>query len=237
MMKKLIFGGLLLLMLACQNKAVEKSKSTKVLKTEQQADLWIEYEFDTLKQKKDGYYKEYSLVDGKKVLFLEKTIKDGLNSGEEKQYHPNGQLAASFQYNEKGQLEGPFKYYFPDAQLKQSGSYQADALTDTLKTYYPNGGLKERVFMVDNLANGPFEEFYQNGQLKAKGLYVDNIEHCELWIYDQDSTGKLESKMLCDSQLKTCATFWKAKEGPVEGVNDFAKSTIEKMRPQCEPLK
>jgi len=236
-MKKLVFGGLLLLMWACQTTDVVKNKSTKVVKTEQQEDLLIEYEFDTLKQKKDGYYKEYSLVKGKKVLFLEKMIKDGLTTGEEKQYYPNGQLAASFQYNEKGQLEGPVKYYFPDGQLKQEGHYQEDALSDTLKTYYPNAMLKEWVFMMEGMANGPFEEFYQNGQLKAKGLYVNDVEHCELWIYDQDSTGKLESKMLCDSQLKTCATFWRANAGEIEGVNAFAKSTIEKMRPQCEPLK
>ncbi|EJF52625.1 MORN repeat protein [Saprospira grandis DSM 2844] len=237
MIKKIITAGSFLLLMACQGEEqAPKNEDPKIWKTEQQADLLMEYQFDTINQQKEGEYKEYSLQEGQKILLLERKMKAGLSVGEEKQYHQNGQLAGHFQYNEKGQLDGPLSYYYPNGQLKQAGHYKEGALDDSLKTYYPNGQIKEWVVMRNNEANGPFAEFYQNGQPKAKGTYLGNYEHCELWLYAQDSTGKLQSKMLCDSPLKTCATFWKAEEGELEGVNDLAKSTIDKMRPQCEPL-
>lgn len=57
----------------------------------------------------------------------------------EKGYYPNGVLKYVEHYNSKNQLNGWYKFYFPNGQLKEQGVYKNDKLVGKVKKYYPDG--------------------------------------------------------------------------------------------------
>ena len=64
-----------------------------------------------------------------------------------------------------GELEGFWKYYYKDGQLRNKGNYK------------------------DGKKDGLWETYYENGQLKTKGNYKDGIREVPMEHYDED--GKL----------------------------------------------
>ena len=64
-----------------------------------------------------------------------------------------------------GELEGFWKYYYKDGQLRNKGNYK------------------------DGKKDGLWETYYENGQLKTKGNYKEGIREVPMEYYDED--GKL----------------------------------------------
>ena len=58
-----------------------------------------------------------------------------------KQYYPNGTLKYVANYNNKNQLNGPYKFYWPGGQLKEEGRYKNDKHVGKPKRYSPDGEL------------------------------------------------------------------------------------------------
>ena len=56
-----------------------------------------------------------------------------------KGYYPSGVLKYVEHYNGKNQLDGWYKYYFPNGKLKEQGVFKNDKIVGTPKRYYPDG--------------------------------------------------------------------------------------------------
>lgn len=226
-MKQFIFLLLatILVMTACESPT---PKSPIAIRTEEGPDYIVEYEMDTLRNVKQGYYK-MKLKNG--AILTEKQYKNDTLVGTEKQYHPNGKLKVEFLV-EKGEHNGAFKYYFEDGKLHQEGTNVNGQIEGELKTYYPNGQLKETVTMVGSVENGDFVEYFDTGKIKAKGSFKNGTEHCLLEMYKEDGSGELEFKKLC--REGQCCTFWSLEKGETKPANDLCKEILEEMKTECK---
>lgn len=227
-MKQLIFMSMaaLFLMTACETPA---PKSPIAIKTEKGEDYTIEYQMDTVRNVKEGYYK---IIMSNGVVALEQEYKNDSLFGTEKQYHPSGKLKSEFLID-KGEYNGAFKYYFEDGKTHQEGVHVKGQIDGELKTYYPNGQLKETVMMVGSVEKGPFVQYHENGKLKAKGTFNNgpNSEHCLLEMYKEDASGELEFKKLC--RKGTCCTIWSSEDAKPKPANDLCKEILEQMKAEC----
>ena len=58
-----------------------------------------------------------------------------------KQYYPNGTLRSVLTYNNKNQLNGPYKYYWPNGKLKEKGRNKNGYPVGPIKRYSADGVL------------------------------------------------------------------------------------------------
>jgi antitoxin component YwqK of YwqJK toxin-antitoxin module len=230
-MKQFIFSLLAvsIIMTACEGPAPapEPKENHIGIKKENGEDFVIEYEMDTVRNVKEGYYK--IIMNNGKVAF-EQQYKNDTLVGTEKEYHANGELKSEFLVA-NGQYNGVFKYYFEDGKIYQEGVNVNGQIEGELETYYPNGQLKETVMMSKSIEEGPFIEYFDNGKTKTKGTYKNGKEHCLLEMYKEDASGEVEFKKICrDGQ---CCTFWSLKDGDTEPTNDLCKEVLETMKTEC----
>ena len=223
-MKNLIFMAFVLMTLAyaCDN----KPKNPIAVKQEKLDNTVTEYQMDTIRKVKQGYYKV--TINGK--LVTEKEFRNDSLVGVEKHYHDNGKLKAEILVD-KGKFNGPFKYFHDNGKLYQEGKHVDEYIEGDLKTYYPNGQLKEQVFMLKSEMNGPFVEYFDNGKLKAKGSYDKNKEHCLLEMYKEDASGELEFKKICRTGV--CCTFWSLAKGDVKPSSEICSEVLKDMKQKC----
>ncbi len=232
-MKKLMFvlSMAAILFVACEN----TPQNPIAVKKETKNGQLIEYEMDTVKGVKHGFYKIYHADN--KTVFMESHYQNDTLEGSEKRYHENEQLAFEANYV-KGLYEGSFKEYYEDGKVLQEGIFKAGGYEGDLKTYHPNGQLREKVVMVNGFENGPFVQYHENGKLLAKGTFKYDgkkaQEYCLLELYKEDGSGELDKKMICDGKGAYC-TIWNAEEGDVEPSSDLCAEIIEKMKAECNP--
>lgn len=224
-MKAIVFILAVLLFTACTKKP---TSSIKVV-TETVNELKVEYQFDSLKKVKQGYYKTFH-PNGN--LASEKTYVNDTLNGLEKEFFPTGKISGEFTWL-AGKYDGDFKYYHENAKLKQEGKYVNNVMKGELKTYYESGKLKEVVTMEDSQEKGPFTEYHENGNLKAKGEFSGGAksEICILEKYDND--GKIESKMLCNGK-GLCCTIWTVEKGDIKTQNNpLCIELLKEMKDKC----
>lgn len=169
----------------------------------------------------------YSIADPEGTLLHETNYVNGIVSGEEKNYHLNGQLESIYELID-GKYDGPYKTFNEQGVLISEGRYTNDMIDGELRTYYDNGILKEIVTMKQNMTNGPFEEFDEAGVLTAEGSYVfdgekDALEDGLLLLYENDT---LVKRMICDTGL--CCTQWTLEKGDVAPVNELCREIIQR---------
>ena len=226
-MKRLIMflAAALIIFTSCKN--TPSSPIVVIKETDEAGNKW-EYEKDTVKGVKHGYYKCFT-ADGK--IIAEKSYKNDTLVGVEKFYYENGKLMSENNFKD-GEFDGPTKTYFKDGTLQSEGTYVKGALEGELKSYHKNGKLKEIVIMVNNVPNGPFEEYHKNGKITAKGTYLNEKEHCYLELYDEDGSGELLEKKYCRDG--SCCKFWTAEDGDVKPSNSLCEEIIEEMKGKCD---
>jgi antitoxin component YwqK of YwqJK toxin-antitoxin module len=224
MVRVIILFFLVIFFLACN-----KTNRIKIV-TEVVDGLKVEYQFDSIKNVKQGFYKSYH-QNGK--LASERFYVNDTLDGKEKLYYPSGKLYGEFTLS-KGIYEGTFKYYFEDGKVMQDGKYISNAISGELKTYYKSGKLKEIVSMENNEEKGPFTEYFENGNIKAKGFYAagPNSENCLLEIFDENKSGLVISKKYCQSGI--CCDVWSSEKGNVKPSSDLCTRVIEEMKDQCK---
>ena len=88
-----------------------------------------------------------------------------------------------------GELEGFWKYYYKDGQLRNKGNYKDGKKDGLWETYYEDGKLSSNRNYKNGKKDGLWETYYENGQLKTKGNYKDGIREVPMEHYDED--GKL----------------------------------------------
>jgi len=222
----ILAAAVLLIASACDNKP---KTAIKVVKGEEKGVL-VEYQMDSVKKVKQGYYKIYH-AEG--ILAAEMTYVNDTLEGVEKNYHEDGKTLKGEFVLVKGKYHGNFKYYHLNGKLAQEGKYVNHVMEGELKTYYENGQLKEVVTMAATKENGPFTEYHENGKLKAKGVFKDgpNTEYCLLEIYNKN--GELESKRIGNGKGTSCA-FWTAEKGNLKPSSSICEALLKEMKTQCQ---
>ena len=105
-----------------------------------------------------------------------------------KEYHPNGKLKAIGRVNHSfygfEEKIGSWKEYHDNGALYKSYQFENTLKTGCWITYYKNGYLQEKGLYENGKPMGTWEEFYDNGQLKNTGKYAENPYRMEkegLW--------------------------------------------------------
>jgi uncharacterized protein len=91
-------------------------------------------------------------------------------------YFPSGNKKAIGTYNEKGQREGNWKYYYFTGQLKGEEIYRNGKQEGKETYYYSNGVVSSTYVYKDGQANGEHISYYKNGALRA----IEQLENGKL---------------------------------------------------------
>ena len=97
-------------------------------------------------------------------------------------YHKSTEKLYSGYFNNKynkftlreGILDGLYKIYHENGQLKHEGTYKDDKVDGLVKFYYENGQLKEEGTYKDGKLDGTYKWYHKNGQLKSERTYKDD---------------------------------------------------------------
>ena len=200
----LFFNVFFLLMLILQS-----CKIQVVTEKSEQGILFSKYQQFRKTKIKNGFYRLYH-ENGS--LSMEMYYKNGKLHGEERSYHPNGQLQ-NIANSVMGSYEGPFKYWYATGTLYQEGNYINNNIEGDLKTYYPNGILKEIVFFSKSVENGPYTFYHQNAKLKEEGFFL-NGPNLEGTIKQYNDEALLIRKKQCEQGV--CKTVWELDSLPVD---------------------
>lgn len=237
-MRTFIFLISCLVLFACEHtppptqEDVQAKSPVKVLLEERvryEADSTIKvvYQIDANTNAKHGNYKEYD--NATQALMVEREYNQDKITGTEKLYFPDGKADAIITYKD-GLHYGPFKYFYPNGQLKQNGEYVEGKIEGMLRGFYMDGTLKEEVTHQEGVTEGPFKEYNENGTLKAEGRFTtkgdeENLEYGLIKLYDEN--GELDRKMVCkDGQ---CCTIWTLAKGDVAPKNDLCKAIVKEL--------
>lgn len=88
-------------------------------------------------------------------------------------FYNSGEIEIVYQ-TLNNQLDGWYKIYHKNGQLKTIVNYKKNIQIDEIvKSYDEKGNLVRLVEIKNNELNGPFKEFYSSGNLKCEGYYKD----------------------------------------------------------------
>ncbi len=140
-------------------------------------------------------------VDGNEQL-LSFEYQDGFATGlgelkEDKVYGPwiyydeNGKPKAKGSFNDNGEKEGDWQWFFPNGNLDETGTYKNGKENGLYTVYYPNGKKKIEVIYLDGIANGTYSYYNNKGALLRRSNYVNNTaEGLSTEYYDVGETLK-----------------------------------------------
>lgn len=115
-------------------------------------------------------------------------------------YRHNGALMRRANYNENGQPDGKWKWYYVSGVMKEEDNYVNGNREDTMKTWYENGAPKAIYIYHNDVLNGSALEYNNSGILTAKGAYKDGNITGATSIYYTD--GKLHYTATYDDKGK-----------------------------------
>ncbi len=101
------------------------------------------------------------------------TYKNGNPHGPYKSYYENGQLWQSGNKDKRGRIHGSYKRYYENGQLECSVNIKNFKKVGLSEIYYENGQLKSSCNYKDGELDGLFERYDKNGQLKSSQNYKD----------------------------------------------------------------
>lgn len=176
----------------------------------------LRYEGQFEHGKERGLFKFYKYIDKKGVLSATKQFrKDG--SAEVKFFASNGKVISTGNmlgkthvgkwvyyhkgsdvvmieeyFNQKGDLEGERKVFYPNGQLAEMQHYKNGKLDGVSKMFAQNGGrLINEYTYVNGELHGPAKSYDESGQVLAEGKYRYNKQH-GIWKFYENGTLKEE---------------------------------------------
>ncbi len=182
-------------------------------------------QIDAKTKAKHGSYKEYDYAT--ETLLMERTYNQNKITGTETSYTTAGKIDAVLTYKD-GIHHGPFKYYYPNGQIKQSGTYGDGQIEGMLRGFYMDGTLREEVTHQEGMTQGPFKEYNENGTIKVEGSFTtkgqeEDLDHGLIKMYDENGT--LNTKMAC--KYGTCCTIWTLEKGDIKPKNKLCKAIVK----------
>jgi uncharacterized protein len=88
-------------------------------------------------------------------------------------YYPSGNKKASGMYNDKGEKEGDWKYYYFNGQLKGEENYRSGKQEGKETYYYDHGIVSSRAIYKNGVADGEHTMYYKDGVIKAIDYYTN----------------------------------------------------------------
>lgn len=111
------------------------------------------------------------------------SYRNGKPVGLHREYGPDGSVVASKIYengvllsegivDEQGRRQGPWKFFYPDRQLKAEGSYRDDRKIGNWRYYFDNGGLEQTGNYLRGLPDGEWNWYYPSGNILRTENYI-----------------------------------------------------------------
>ncbi|MEO0896316.1 MAG: TonB family protein [Bacteroidota bacterium] len=116
--------------------------------------------------------REYYMDDQTKAISLYK--KEGtrlLPYGQKFAFHPNGQLASVYTYNEEGTRSGPAKSYYEDGQLSFTGAYVDWKKDGEWIHYHQNGQKSDQKTFIAGKGKGKIMSWHENSQVRYEASF------------------------------------------------------------------
>tara|TARA_X000000368_G_scaffold417437_1_gene413825 strand:- start:131 stop:829 length:699 start_codon:yes stop_codon:yes gene_type:complete len=130
---------------------------------------------------KNGVYKTYH-EDSNQVYKVE-TYKNDILDGPFKSYYENGNLKEEKTYK-NGIIDGVSKLYLDNGQLFREKNYKNGIPDGNYKLYHLNGQLDEEGTYKNNKRVGTWKGYYDNGQI----FYIENYEEDYFYYYNIDGS-------------------------------------------------
>jgi antitoxin component YwqK of YwqJK toxin-antitoxin module len=134
-------------------------------------------------------YNEQGQIVGAKIYDSGKVMAEGLldtmgiQQGEWKEYHENGQLKSVGKYL-NGAKVGEWKYYFPDSKMFETGKYDNQGRQQgKWMWYYDNGKLRRESNFFNGQEDGDFIEYADSNGVITKGQYSEGLKE-GIWTYN-----------------------------------------------------
>jgi len=106
----------------------------------------------------------------------------GLQEGDWKEFHENGQLKASGKF-EKGIKVGAWKYYYSNSKLFETGKYdQKGRQQGKWMWYYDDGKVRRESNFYNGQEDGEFVEYTDSGSVITNGQYTEGLKEGK-WFY------------------------------------------------------
>lgn len=138
---------------------------------------------------------EYNVINGLEngpfvnyrgnTVEIEGTYKDGKLDGLYKSYYENGNLKREENYKD-GELDGIAKWYHENGNIGEEKNYKNGKLDGGWKIYYENGNLKREGIVNNGKDIGIVKRYYKNGKIYSE----DNLETEIINYYDEDGNLK-----------------------------------------------
>lgn len=149
--------------------------------------------------KEIGYWKEgkqnglFQMYTESGVLVDSGTFKNGERDGLTEQfYSETGKMRVSANYK-NGVLEGEFKEYYENKNIRLVGSYKESLQDGEWKFYLEKGNLQSIVNYKDGELNGLKEDYYENGNLWTRQEFKNNIQDGVYELYYENGTPQLKA--------------------------------------------
>ncbi len=107
----------------------------------------------------------------------------GLQQGEWKEYHENGQLKSQGKYL-NGLKVGPWKYYYANTKVFETGKYDNQGRQQgKWMWYFDNGKVRRESNFFNGQEDGDFVEYADSGSVITKGQYTEGLRE-GIWTYE-----------------------------------------------------
>ena len=153
----------------------------------------------------------------------------------EKNYYDDGILKSEFEKNDNGQLDGIYREYYENGQLKLECTYKNGQLEGIAKEYYKNNQLSCEYNFRDGKLDGLCKEYYESGKIKEE-YYCKNGEF-EGTYKKYYTNGKEKSEYnYKNGKLEGTAKEYRI-NGDVEVEYDYKKVNLENIYEKYENKK
>ncbi len=119
-----------------------------------------------------------------KAAAIEDAYKEGLIDGTFKEFHPNGEIKREIRYL-GGKKNGLMRTYYANGQLEQEAVYVDDNIEGDFRSYYEDGSSHQEKTYVKGKLNGVYKAYDEHGVPFFEITYKDDIQHGPDKIYDQ----------------------------------------------------
>jgi len=144
--------------------------------------------------------------------------KDGIHNT---YYDVDSKLIKSIECYDFGRMDGVFKQYYKNGQLKNVLTYHLDTLQGVAEAYYENVQLKVSYQNNNNEIQGRYHAYYENGKLAMKQWFEHGTLHGVQQTYYP--TGQMNSQCTYDNGQKEAACFVYYSNGQLENSCRYKK--------------
>lgn len=109
----------------------------------------------------------YGKLNQEVICYLPKKVKHGPHT----KWYPKGEFKQFERNYQKDILNGSYKEWYSNGQLKVEANYQGGQLEGTFKKFYSNGNKRVEGRYSENTRVSVYKEYYKNGQLKLSYNY------------------------------------------------------------------